>query len=250
MRLYIQLTTFLLLLSCLLIDNHLLAQNNISAKSIAAKKPLTAITFDDMEKDFGTVMAGEKVSEIFTFKNTGDEPLVLSSAKGSCSCTVSAFPKEPILPGETSFLEVSYDTQNKRGLRKQKVTILANTYPIETVVYLKGQVNIDKETLTKEKVGNLSEIEQEAIHIQSRNCVAVYPNPTADILKLNFSNDLNEAAIVRIFSNSGKLMAEKKLVSTFETIEFEVHHYPEGTYIANVQVAGQQPEAHCFVVTR
>lgn len=102
--------------------------------------PVTEMTFEEQRFNFGTVTEGEKVSHTFSFTNTGDEPLILSNARGSCGCTVPKWPREPIAPGESSDIVVEFNTQNKRGNRSQKVTITANTNPAETFIYLEGQV--------------------------------------------------------------------------------------------------------------
>ncbi|HHS95279.1 MAG TPA: DUF1573 domain-containing protein, partial [Phaeodactylibacter sp.] len=44
--------------------------------------PTTTITFEESEFDFGTIKAGEKATHIYKFKNTGNEPLIISNAKG------------------------------------------------------------------------------------------------------------------------------------------------------------------------
>ena len=61
--------------------------------------PKTTIVFEEVEFDFGQIESGEKVSYIYQFKNTGNEPLIITKAKGSCGCTVPYWPKEPIPPG-------------------------------------------------------------------------------------------------------------------------------------------------------
>lgn len=103
--------------------------------------PTTVMSFDATEFDFGTVDEGEKVSHTYSFKNTGDEPLILSNAKGSCGCTVPKWPKEPIPPGEDGEIIVEFNSKNKKGKRNQKVTITANTNPPQSFIYLKGEVN-------------------------------------------------------------------------------------------------------------
>jgi hypothetical protein len=50
---------------------------------------LPVITFENENHNFGTITEGEKVSYAFKFKNTGKKDLVISSAKGSCGCTVA-----------------------------------------------------------------------------------------------------------------------------------------------------------------
>ncbi|MCB0587386.1 MAG: DUF1573 domain-containing protein [Phaeodactylibacter sp.] len=102
--------------------------------------PTTVMSFDETEFDFGTVTEGEKVSHTYKFKNTGEEPLILSNAKGSCGCTVPSWPREPIPPGGEGVVTVEFNSQNKKGKRNQKVTITANTNPPQTFIYLKGEV--------------------------------------------------------------------------------------------------------------
>lgn len=102
--------------------------------------PTTVMAFEETEFDFGTVTEGEKVSHTFAFTNDGDEPLILSNAKGSCGCTVPKWPREPIAPGESGEVTVEFNSKNKKGKRNQKVTITANTNPPQTFLFLKGQV--------------------------------------------------------------------------------------------------------------
>ena len=105
--------------------------------------PTTAINFAETEFNFGKVMAGEKVSHTYTFTNTGNEPLIISNAKGSCGCTVPEWPREPIAVGGTGEVTVVFDSKNKKGPRNQKVTLTANTDPPQTFIYLKGEVEPD-----------------------------------------------------------------------------------------------------------
>lgn len=102
--------------------------------------PTTEMTFAEDRFNFGTAIEGEKVSHTYTFTNTGDEPLILSNARGSCGCTVPKWPRQPIQPGESSDIVVEFNTKNKVGQRSQKVTITANTNPPESFIYLDGTV--------------------------------------------------------------------------------------------------------------
>src|ERR1700761_3871389 len=58
--------------------------------------------------DFGTVTEGPNAEYKFSFKNVGKSPLIITNASASCSCTVPAWPKEPILPGKTGEVTVSF----------------------------------------------------------------------------------------------------------------------------------------------
>jgi hypothetical protein len=106
--------------------------------------PLTAITYVETEHDFGEIQEGDKVTHVFKFKNTGDEPLVISKAQGSCGCTVPDWPREPIPVGGSGEIKVQYDSRGKgqpEGRAENKrVTITANTDPVNTYLYIKGKV--------------------------------------------------------------------------------------------------------------
>jgi hypothetical protein len=103
--------------------------------------PTTTVQFNETEFDFGTVDQGEAVEHVYKFKNTGKEPLIINSAKGSCGCTVPTWPKEPIPPGGEGSMTVQFDTKGKSGPQNKKVTITANTNPQQSFIYIKGNVN-------------------------------------------------------------------------------------------------------------
>lgn len=101
------------------------------------------IVFDTLVYDFGTVKEGDIVERTFGFTNTGAVALVLFDAKSSCGCTVPEIPKEPIPPGERGVLGVKFNTSAKPGTQSKTVTVVANTYPTETRIILKGEVTPD-----------------------------------------------------------------------------------------------------------
>ena len=103
--------------------------------SIAAQ-----ITFEETLFDFGTANEGDVIEHIFTFRNTGKSPLIISEARSTCGCTVPNWPKEPIGVNETGVINVIFKTINKPGRQDKPVTIYANTLPNKTVVRMKGKV--------------------------------------------------------------------------------------------------------------
>lgn len=111
--------------------------------------PLTSIQFDEDTFDWGKIMDGDKVTHVFKFKNTGNEPLIISDAKGSCGCTVPDWPKDAIAPGKSGEIKVVYDSKGKGGVGgkndSKRVTIKANTDPMETYLTIKGIVDKKEE---------------------------------------------------------------------------------------------------------
>jgi hypothetical protein len=98
------------------------------------------IDFTKETHDYGTIKYGADGSCNFEFKNTGNAPLIISNAKGSCGCTVPEWPKEPIAPGAKASIKVKYDTKRPGAINKS-VTITSNAVNEPTkVIRIKGNV--------------------------------------------------------------------------------------------------------------
>lgn len=92
--------------------------------------------------EFGKITQGEIVSANFKFKNVGTKDLIISSAQGSCGCTVPEWPKEPIKPGAEGTIAVKFNSNGKSGLQNKTITLVANTVPNTKVLAIKGEVII------------------------------------------------------------------------------------------------------------
>lgn len=110
-------------------------------ETTAPTGPTTTIAFEEERFDFGETTEGEVIKHTYKFTNTGEEPLIISRAKGSCGCTVPKYTTDPIAPGDTGEMVVEFNTRGKRGKKSQKVTITANTTPPQTFIYIEGVVN-------------------------------------------------------------------------------------------------------------
>jgi hypothetical protein len=110
---------------------------SLTSQNTSGKYPV--MTFDKTEHDFGRIPQGTNVEHLFTFTNTGDAPLIISDAKGSCGCTVPSFTKEPIQPGQKGELLVHF---NGTGSNQRNVTvnITTNTQRVTERVTIKAFV--------------------------------------------------------------------------------------------------------------
>lgn len=95
--------------------------------------------------DFGIIDAEEVVSYSFEFVNSGSQPLIISSAKGSCGCTVPEWPKVPIAPKEKGFIDVTFNSKGKKGKQNKKVTLTTNMVPRQQILTVKGEVKTKQE---------------------------------------------------------------------------------------------------------
>lgn len=92
-----------------------------------------------LEWGYGKIKQGSTGVRFFKFTNTGTAPLVISNAQGSCGCTVPSWPKEPIMPGQSEYIKVSYDT-NRMGHFVKNVTLTTNAATPTTVLTISGEV--------------------------------------------------------------------------------------------------------------
>ena len=89
------------------------------------------IMFAEREHNYGTIQKGGDGNCAFTFTNTGDEPLILSSVRASCGCTTPKWTQKPVM---------RYNTNNPGGFTKT-VTITSNAVnEPRVVVKIKGNV--------------------------------------------------------------------------------------------------------------
>ncbi|MDE5809652.1 MAG: DUF1573 domain-containing protein [Muribaculaceae bacterium] len=96
-----------------------------STASMFAGEP--TIKFESNKHDFGNIKeANGPVTATFTFKNTGDGQLVITSAKSTCGCTNPKFSPKPIKPGETSKISVTYNPTGRPGEFFKEITVKTN----------------------------------------------------------------------------------------------------------------------------
>lgn len=99
------------------------------------------ISFDKTTIDYGTVPVNSDGSRFFTFKNTGDKPLVLSNVQPGCGCTASEWPKDPILPGKTGQIKVHYNTAIAAPFKKSIDVFSNDPTNGRIVLYIQGTVD-------------------------------------------------------------------------------------------------------------
>jgi hypothetical protein len=136
---------FVLISAC---DNKSKDRNEISTKDVTnnassegnLKGDLPEMKFEEEEHDFGRITQGEKVSYAFKFKNIGKSNLIIASAAGSCGCTVPEFPREPILPGQESKVNVVFSSEGKSGLQEKTITVVTNCEPSTRIIKIKTNI--------------------------------------------------------------------------------------------------------------
>ena len=113
-----------------------------SLVSFAQQANEAEIKFDKSSHDFGIFTeSNSKVTCTFTFTNTGNMLLVIHQAIASCGCTVPEYPKEPIKPGESGKIVVTYNGEGRfPGHFRKSITIRSNAKQEIVRLYIEGDM--------------------------------------------------------------------------------------------------------------
>lgn len=110
-----------------------------TAQAQEASAAKAEISWEKSVVDFGDIEQGKPVTAEFHFENTGDVPLIISNARGSCGCTGVTWPKEPIPPGGKGMIPATYNAA-AMGAFNKSVTVTANTPEGVSRLMIKGVV--------------------------------------------------------------------------------------------------------------
>ena len=113
--------------------------------AMVAQKP-AEIKFEKTSHNFGKFLEKEGVQTCtFAFTNVGEEPLVINQALASCGCTVPSYTKEPIMPGKSGEIKVTYNGVGKSyGYFKKTITVRTNGAIELTRLTIEGEMQEDR----------------------------------------------------------------------------------------------------------
>ncbi|NBC83832.1 MAG: DUF1573 domain-containing protein [Bacteroidetes bacterium] len=127
--------------------------------SLSAQTVDPNIDFHKLEHDFGTIEETDgKVNYKFEFTNIGSKPVIVSNVHASCGCTTPEWTKQPVLPGTSGFVEVSYNPANRPGPFRKSITITSNAVNSPITLYIKGNVKGEEKSIMRNyryKIGDL-----------------------------------------------------------------------------------------------
>lgn len=116
------------------------AKKAVAAKVVTPKVEGAGMVFESETIDYGTIQHNADGKREFVFTNNGNKPLIITSATGSCGCTVPTYPKEPIAPGAKAVIGVKYAT-DRVGAFQKTVTLKSNAVQGDTkTLTIKGNV--------------------------------------------------------------------------------------------------------------
>jgi hypothetical protein len=104
------------------------ARDSLNQVAMADSSNYTTMEWiDSTTQDLGKIKEGAVVEISWKFKNTGNKPLIISDARGTCGCTIADKPKEPIPPGEEGVIKARFNSQGQGPEAHKTVSVDANT---------------------------------------------------------------------------------------------------------------------------
>lgn len=73
--------------------------------------------------DFGRVKEGQIVRHDFTLRNNSNKILKVKDVTTSCGCTVSVVKKDTLFPGESTTIEVAFNSEGYSGPTQQYIYV-------------------------------------------------------------------------------------------------------------------------------
>jgi len=165
----------------------LLALFNLSAQP--------RLVFDKTLHDFGKVNERDgPVSYRFIFKNAGTTPLIISDVQASCDCTVPEWTTQPVPPGETGFVSVSYDVVGRPGAINKMIIVFSNSQPATAELRITGEVVLVEKhprefclfTVGTIRLNNLQVAFNRVYSNEKSTLTVTAYNPGADAVKISF----------------------------------------------------------------
>ena len=107
--------------------------------AFAQKKAV--ISAEETSYNFGVIKEADgKVSHTFAITNAGDMPLVITRVISSCGCTTPEWPKEPVAPGKSAEIKVTFDPANRPGPFTKTISIYSNGKTGSFIMNIRGEV--------------------------------------------------------------------------------------------------------------
>jgi hypothetical protein len=107
------------------------------------KAKLPKITFETTTFDYGTINQGQEVKTTFKFTNTGGSDLIIRKTKASCGCTAGDPEKKVLKAGESTVINVTFNSTGKSGKDSKTITVISNAPESPSVTLtIKGEIKV------------------------------------------------------------------------------------------------------------
>lgn len=117
--------------------------------AICAQEVNKSVKFEKTIHDFGKILeTGGKVTYRFKFTNVGRDTVVMTFARSGCGCVTPSVPKNPVLPGKSDYVTVSFDPEFRPGKFSKEIAVISNGRKYNRI-WVNGEVLPGKHSVAK-----------------------------------------------------------------------------------------------------
>jgi uncharacterized cupredoxin-like copper-binding protein len=124
----------------------------ISTISVLPQMLGPKVGVQQLDHDFGNIKEGEVVTHTYVISNNGGDILKILDVRASCGCTAATPDKKELKPGESTNLDVSFNSKGRKGPQNKTVTVTTND-PEKSSISLTFKCNIIVKETVKNNVG-------------------------------------------------------------------------------------------------
>lgn len=123
----------------------------VSCFCVQAQHPVgNGMEFDKMVHNFGEIIhKSGPVSCSFTVKNTGDTPAVIYNVVSTCGCTDVGWTREPIRPGQSGKVSVTYSNDEGAYPFDKNLTVYLSSSKKPVILKVRGVSVAEKKPLAE-----------------------------------------------------------------------------------------------------
>lgn len=133
---------------------------------------------------FGIIREADGVKTVRTYiRNEGSEPAAILKLQATCGCTATKFQKDDIAPGDSAWIELTYNPYRRPGSFEKGIKI----FPVNGEMFrlpITGTVYASEET-----IGNMFPKEAGVLHITEDMLVPATPLTARRSLYIDVYND-------------------------------------------------------------
>lgn len=126
---------------CIVCQMIIACHTNPSPPTAAQTANTAEIRWKTTSVDLGKILMGDTTRFFFYFENTGQSPLIVSEKDKTCGCIQVVPPANPVLPGKTDSIQVSFITRlSITGWQRKSFRITTNTATPQQNLYFTAEI--------------------------------------------------------------------------------------------------------------
>jgi hypothetical protein len=121
----------------------------LGSQALGQEKLGNGLEIDKMVHNFGDILLDSgPVSCQFKIRNTGDKPAVIYNVASSCGCTDVQWTKEPLMPGKTGTISVTYSNDEGAYPFDKNLTVYLSDIKKPVILKVRGVSIAKKQPLS------------------------------------------------------------------------------------------------------